>query len=302
MVRKIVTHPGDAHLDDLLSVSVALAIDAVWPRDGSWAQVVERREPTMEELDDPEVVVLDVGGKFNPSVSNFDHHQLPRDAEAECALSLYARGLSWKGESVIEAFGITKWFHTLKIADSKGPFQLAKELGTTPEVVFALHSPLERALLQLFQAKEILYKHPPVQDNPEEVNSLWDVLRQVGQRLLDDAVENLKRVKALDGLCRIVEISGVSGYVLESDDITGTETWRERSAPGTMFSVVYDNRGPGWTLYRYDDCPDLDFSRLQGREEIAFAHKGGFIAKTIGRDVVGLEQALELVRAAIVSV
>lgn len=284
MAKKlIITHPGDAHLDDTLSVAVALAVEC---ENGYELPIVERREPTRKELDDPKVVVLDVGGDYDPAKSNYDHHQLPRDAEAECALSLYARDLVWKGESVFEAFGITKWFQVLKTADSKGPFQLAKDLDITPEVVFKLHSPLEESLVVEFQK------------NPRR--ELHRVLSWIGKRLLDDAVDALKRVKALDGLCHIVEVDGVSGYVLESDDTTGTETWRERSAPGTMFSIVHDNRGPGWTLYRYDDDPRLDFSRLQGREEITFAHKGGFIAKTAGRDVVSFEQALELVRAAIV--
>lgn len=296
MAKKVVTHPGDAHLDDLLSVAVALAIDP-------GIRVVERREPTEEELADPEVIVLDVGGELSPLCQSYDHHQFQRDAAAECTLSLFVRELEWEGESVFEAFRITKWFQTLRVADSKGPFQLAKSLGTTPEVVFRLHSPLEGALLQLFQAEtvwEVATYHPELPAGWLLPNSLPEVLHLVGKGLLDGAVENLKRVKALDSLCRIVEVDGVQGYVLESEDTVGTETWRERSAPGTAFSVVYDNRGPGWTLYRYDDDSRIDFSRLEGREEATFAHKGGFIAKTASRERVGLEQALELVRAAIV--
>lgn len=282
MTKKCVTHPGDAHLDDLLSVAVVLATD-----DG--VKVVERREPTELELGDPQVVVVDVGGSHDPSKSNFDHHQIPRDEEAACALSLLVTRMMWKGESVYKAFGITKWFRVLKIADSKGPFQLAKEIGTTPDVVFELYSPLEETLLALFQGESEI----------QEGSLLFSLLRLVGERLIDDAVKALKRVKALDGLCRIVEVSGVPGYVLESEDTAGTETWRERNAPGTMFSVVHDNRGPGWTLYRYDDCPKIDFSLLKGKEEVTFAHPGGFIAKTAGREKVTLEQALQLVRAAI---
>jgi hypothetical protein len=276
-----VTHPGDAHLDDFLSACVFFALGG---------GRVERREPTSHELTDPEVVVLDVGGLHDPAMTNFDHHQFPRDAEAECALSLYVREMHWAGASVLEAFSDQPWFDTLRVMDSKGPSQLATKLGTTTDVVFALLSPVERILVDRFgQLAEVVHS-----------GNLGQMMTEIGNCLLNDAAIQLRRVKALNDECELVEVHGVSGYVLHSSDTTGTGTWRKRFAPGTAFSVVHDNRGPGWALYRYDDDKRINFSQLAGNELVAFCHRGGFMTKTLTRDKVSLGAALHLVGEAVV--
>jgi len=46
---------------------------------------VERRNPTQEELQNPNILVGDVGMEFNPERNNFDHHQ---DKDLPCAFEL----------------------------------------------------------------------------------------------------------------------------------------------------------------------------------------------------------------------
>ena len=53
MVRMILTHPGGAHKDDLLAVCILAA---------QHGAPIVRREPTSEELNDPEVAIVDIGG------------------------------------------------------------------------------------------------------------------------------------------------------------------------------------------------------------------------------------------------
>jgi len=64
----VITHNGPYHADDVLAVAF-LKYYAV--KKIIW---VERRQPTPEELDNPLVFVLDIGGIYNPSKKNFDHH------------------------------------------------------------------------------------------------------------------------------------------------------------------------------------------------------------------------------------
>jgi uncharacterized UPF0160 family protein len=68
-ITKIITHPGLFHADDVCAVA--------WLR--FWTSPrelpVERRNPAPEELADPSVAVVDVGGQNEPSLRNFDHHQ-----------------------------------------------------------------------------------------------------------------------------------------------------------------------------------------------------------------------------------
>lgn len=287
MARLLLTHPGQAHLDDFLSAAVAIATDP-------GIEVIERREPTEQELADPAVLVLDVGGQWDPELANYDHHQLGRDERAECALSLFARSLSYRGESVFDALSTQKWFESLRVMDSKGPFQLAKQLETSPDVVFRLLSPVEAILVGWFGEVDRI-------EQSDELTPMWGLLRQIGRDLLDHAVDVLQRIIQLQSECRPVECCGVQGFILESEDTTALAKWREKFAPTTAFSIICDDRGPGWSLFRYDDDERIDFSRLNGRDDIVFAHAGGFIAKTAGREQVSLEQALELVKLAIVT-
>jgi hypothetical protein len=45
-------------------------------------------------------------------------------------------------------------------------------------------------------------------------------------------------------------------------------------------TVTQDDRGEGFSLYRRNDHPAVDFSKLEAHPDVIFAHKGGFIAKT----------------------
>jgi len=52
-INKIIVHAGKAHRDDFMSVCFLLAMDP--------SAQVERRDPTPEELEDPNIWVVDVG-------------------------------------------------------------------------------------------------------------------------------------------------------------------------------------------------------------------------------------------------
>ena len=84
MIKTIITHPGGAHKDDFLACSVLLSNHPV---------SIFRRDPTEQELEDPEVAVVDIGHQHDPKLNNFDHHQLPRDHEPTCALSWFCKSL-----------------------------------------------------------------------------------------------------------------------------------------------------------------------------------------------------------------
>ena len=65
-VTKIVTHSGHAHRDDFLSVCFVLAMCSEHQNMPS----VYRRDPTESELNDPNVVVIDIGERHEPHLSN----------------------------------------------------------------------------------------------------------------------------------------------------------------------------------------------------------------------------------------
>ena len=84
MIKRIVTHPGSAHKDDFLATCVLIS---------KYGAPVYRRDPAPEEIDDPSVALVDIGGSDDASRSNFDHHQYPRQHAPSCALSLVLEAL-----------------------------------------------------------------------------------------------------------------------------------------------------------------------------------------------------------------
>lgn len=69
--RLIVTHDGLFHADEVLAIETILFLV------GYDIPVVRTRDKAKlaEYLVDPTVLVLDVGGDYNPAMGNFDHHQ-----------------------------------------------------------------------------------------------------------------------------------------------------------------------------------------------------------------------------------
>lgn len=279
--KRIVVHGGGAHADEVVSAMLAIARVPITR--------IDRRDPTEEELKDPSVLVLDVGMRYEPGLNNFDHHQLGRDEEPECALSLFARHLMLNDQPAHKMLLLTKWYEPLVRMDVTGPFQLSQHLGTTVDVVLGLQSPLSQGLVRLFESREVWTEGDP----------LFRILREMGAALLSFLDKMMERQKELTQHVHLVHVEGVPGLVLESDNTEGMGLWREQNAPGTAFSLSHDDRGEGWSLYRFDDDARVNFGVLEGREDILFASNRGFIAKTLKR--VGLDELKLIVAKGLVS-
>jgi hypothetical protein len=277
MYKYIVTHPGKAHRDELLAVSIAIHIYDV--------DSVYRREPTLEELQDPEVLVLDVGGRHEPELANFDHHQMDRNAEPACALSLML-----EAEGLAEAFSFLPWYAPTVLMDSKGPFATAKELGLG-RFPFELLSPVEDVMLGGFS--EVIEL---TDENPAALAALG-FLGQIGERLVVSAGKAREAYQKLSETVSVTDIEGVKALVFETTDTRMAQDIRDREHPDAGISLAWDDRGDGWALYRFNDHPRVDFSALEGDSAVLFAHKGGFIAKT--RKRLSLDEAKSLVARAV---
>ena len=62
-----------------------------------------------------------------------------------------------------------------------------------------------------------------------------------------------------------------------------------------IHALVYpDRRGNGYGLTRYNDSQRLDFSKIEGHDEVRFAHKRGFVAKVTATGPTQLKELLQL--------
>lgn len=275
---KILVHPGPSHNDEILATALAIACQGeVVP--------VFRRDPSGDDLQNQEVLVLDQGGKVDSWANCFDHHQFDRGAPAECTFTLLAKEMGVDAD--LGAF--FPWYRTWAEIDAHGPFAWAKANSVDWNVASSILNPLDDLVHRLWEAD-----HGDGEVNPTLIG--W--LLGVGERILgaaerfrdfcskaDDADRLAGYTVGPDGEKKFgVSVKGVrvfdlTGFSPEDALEFGDAHAKLQGEKGGII-VSMDNRGPGLTLFRRNDDPRVDFSVLDGDEAVTFAHKGGFIAKT----------------------
>ncbi len=343
-MNKVITHPGHAHRDDFLACCVALAYSNTKPR------IIRTDDITQADFEDPDTWVIDVGLRHEPHLNNFDHHQLPKEHEACCALTLVLRKLGLYDDAI----RALPWVRMLEIWDSKGPMSVSKHLEheQLPDAVSLIKSfllenvgsglmhgkqaydnatsvaidglvdhaanKLANKLNRLLREKSktwdrvIVPTLSPVDafvlndfqslGTIEPEYNIWVMMQEIGYNILSSieafkefydflmqhgTVQEIKGLKVLVSPEETKQVNNVSQVV---------EAWRAQVAPDAAVSISPDERGSGYSLYRFDDHPRVDFCLLAGLPGVKFTHVNGFIAKTEARD---LENALLLVGLAI---
>jgi hypothetical protein len=107
-IYKVVTHPGRFHADETSAIG---AVKVFNPN-----VIIERRVPTSSDLNDPCVLVLDIGRKEDYAMMNCDHHQGMRNPAA-CVMVL----------NILPLTDMEKWILYFKYLD-----QISKcDIGVT---------------------------------------------------------------------------------------------------------------------------------------------------------------------------
>jgi len=281
MIRSIITHPGGAHKDEFLACSVLLAEQPV---------AIERREPSDIDLDDREMAVVDVGHRHEPELNNFDHHQFDRDAEPSCSLSLVLEhmGLYEDARTFCPWLEVAEWF------DCRGPNDTAQWLGVDRETLGKLNSPLDITILLAF-AKSA--QHLPGEP-------IWELMKMIGEELLQ-YIRNLRsRIKEVAKVAKVWEINDekdclkvmfVPRQQNQIEEVSGAMGWhiKELGLEEDVVAMVYpDSRGEGYGMKRFNDCSEMDFSKIANDPKVRFAHTRGFIAKVEPMEIDELKQLL----------
>jgi len=285
MIKTIITHPGGAHKDDFLACSVLLSNHSV---------SIFRRDPTEQELEDPEVAVVDIGHQHDPELNNFDHHQLPRDHEPTCALSLVLQ----KFEIYEDTKEFCSWLETTEWFDCRGPHDTAEWLGVDREAMAKLNSPLDVTMFQAFAKQKEHHPGEPV----------WEVMKMMGTDLvqyvtgLRGRINQVAKIEEFWDLGQgedMIKVAFVPRTEPEVEEASGGLAWRikELGLEEEVVAMVYpDSRGGGYGMRRYDDNLALDFSQLSEQPDVHFTHNRGFIAKTSTTEVSRLKELLLLAK------
>jgi hypothetical protein len=285
MIKTIITHPGGAHKDDFLACSVLLSNHSV---------SIFRRDPTEQELEDPEVAVVDIGHQHDPELNNFDHHQLPRDHEPTCALSLVLQ----KFEIYEDTKEFCSWLETTEWFDCRGPHDTAEWLGVDREAMAKLNSPLDVTMFQAFAKQKEHHPGEPV----------WEVMKMMGTDLvqyvtgLRGRINQVAKIEEFWDLGQgedMIKVAFVPRTEPEVEEASGGLAWRikELGLQEEVVAMVYpDSRGGGYGMRRYDDNLALDFSQLSEQPDVHFTHNRGFIAKTSTTEVSRLKELVLLAK------
>jgi len=285
MIKTIITHPGGAHKDDFLACSVLLSNHPV---------SIFRRDPTEQELENPEVAVVDIGHQHDPELNNFDHHQWPRDHEPTCALSLVLQ----KFEIYEDTKEFCSWLETTEWFDCRGPHDTAEWLGVDREAMAKLNSPLDVTMFQAFAKQKEHHPGEPV----------WEVMKMMGTDLvqyvtgLRGRINQVAKIEEFWDLGQgedMMKVAFVPRTEPEVEEASGGLAWRikELGLEEEVVAMVYpDSRGGGYGMRRYDDNLALDFSQLSEQPDVHFTHNRGFIAKTSSSEVSRLKELVLLAK------
>ncbi|MEN8693624.1 MAG: MYG1 family protein [Akkermansiaceae bacterium] len=279
MIREIVTHPGGAHKDDFMACALLLAKNPV---------PLFRRDPTEDDLASPEVCVVDVGGEWDVTKMNFDHHQFPRDSEPLCALSLVLKHY----ELYDDAQKFCDWLEVAEWFDTRGPVETGKWLGVERETLAKLNSPVDITLLRRFANGS---EHRPGEP-------IWEVMKMVGEdlhRYLTSMKERLGLVEkhsewwTLKSGKKVLFLARGVQEIDEASSAMGRYVMDHPFVEDCVGMIYPDRRGPGYGLSRYNDDKRLEYTRVAEEIDVHFAHAKGFIAKTSATDPVRLRSLIE---------
>jgi len=267
---KIVTHPGTAHKDDFLSVSVLLATFG-------HAEIF-RREATAEDLNDPDTYVVDVGQQLAPGRHNFDHHQ---DSSLPCAFHLVMQHLGHHDAAML----MFAWYPHMSMMDVSGPYRTAEHLGVDSSILFASSSPIDGYILSTFASLESL----------NDLNPLYDLMKAIGENLIaliDQKLERLERLKVEAKVVEVKHLKAVTSDINNSPKLAMELYLRFLDDDKIVMSIIPSNRGEGWELLRLGNHTIVDFRAIEKDPEIRFVHGSGFLAKT--RKRLPLEEVVKL--------
>ena len=257
-INRIITHGRQAHRDDFLAVALGLVLYGIVP--------VFRREPTEDELGNPRVLVLDVGGRYDPELRNFDHHQRTREDPPECALSLFVRYVGLE-----DAFLLRPWWRFTIVKDAHGPRAAAQLLGLE-ELPIETISPIEGVILNRFARQQGTVDAVTVRRMAEFGADLLEYTQRYARDY--DLLKKKVVIQRVDGLPTFVldeEATPTTNGVLARD--------RKRERPDVVMSVARSpDKDASWALYRYDDDPNVDFRAVADDPRVKFTHSSGFLA------------------------
>lgn len=282
----IVTHGYTAHYDEILAIGLATI---------RWGPLpVYRRSATGDELENPEIAVIDTGGEHDAAKFNWDHHQFEQsytgpDGIPDCAFSLLARDFGTE-----PVFIYSSWYRKLRRIDARGGYAWARSVGLT--------LPIPREILSDAISLGIRLEFEKCWGGRTVPKDLVVFLGTLVTNLMDHGKKLCKEVEAVRTFGQVINVGGTEGiqgiWVDFVTDIGMLEYIAELRKKGQNIAFTVNRNSDGtWLVYRIDNCPRLNLNVLEGMSEVKVINNRGKFVKLRGD--VSITRVKELIEEAV---
>lgn len=295
-IEKIVVHNGGAHMDDFLSVCVLLHkyrsiryIDRI----SSANPMFKQSKTNLSEI------WVDIGGKYNPDLLQFDHHQLKQtvtDPQIYCSFNQVMLWL-YPNLDYTKLLDILPQFRYIGLKDCFGPNtamvqqitetmlttatdfftpesikdkELIKTLGSS--ITVKTNSLIEHALLQIFASKETWNRFDPIIQMMEIIGQQIDISITKYIDFEETLVDNFK----------LVNQSQIAITELKGNQIIYPLFYKFLRDIGAQvkLSIARSSQTTGYGMTRTTKYGEnLDFNILKEskyKDSLEFVHANGF--------------------------
>lgn len=262
---KIITHAGQAHLDEVIAISLLLT-----KIEGEDVEIKRERKVTKKELNDRKIFVVDIGGEFQPELNNYDHHNnVMKDYCSYYLVGKYFLNLP-------DASDLLSWWDIRSALDTDAT-TFAKSLKIpTRDLLNITTSPIDQFFTKLFET------------NP---NMLLPALREFGYFILKDLERARNSYYSILTNYKVLTYGENEGIDIKDSSTRSLDTFIQKLYTHPDFVLMDDNRGNGKAVLRVNDNL-YDFSRVSKDNRVLFAHSAGFIMKL--REGVSVEEITDL--------
>lgn len=238
-IKKIVTHAGNFHADEVLAVAIL--------REHGFNQPVERKFKIDEDIENPNAIVIDIGRVLDPDFLNFDHHQ----------------------DQTIPASNvlITNWLVSIGKIDSRVCEKLQPFLQQVSDVDRGLipnggPSAGLNAIVRGF--------NPPI-GSPTDYDAAFEVAVKLCQQIIAVQIKNAQ--KAIDDEVRWAVLYK-DGRIAVQEDTNVILGWKELAKDSGIMVLVCPSNREGWQIISRDSNEFI----IPEHESQTFRHTSGFMA------------------------
>lgn len=181
MIKKICTHPEPRHLDDFLAVSF---LKTLFPE--AEIEYVHPQKVPHEYVTSPEILLVDVGHRYEPERGNFDHHQ---SINVPCSLILVLNSFSDDVSTSSPIIKIIDYIDRFGFEKASKKFNLKRDEKLAEKLKIMLYADITKHFKEITRAFLRAVEHASSYE--EFILSMYTCLKSKG--ILDDAVLKFER-------------------------------------------------------------------------------------------------------------